>query len=115
MPKIQEKFLPIGTVVMLKEAKRPIMITSYCVFAVATKKEVYDYGGCFYPVGILDPNLIQAFNHNQIEKVLYMGYETDEHKKFSEGLNNNYDEIVKMIKSGKKQDINTQATDNNKA
>ncbi|MBO5120749.1 MAG: DUF4176 domain-containing protein, partial [Bacilli bacterium] len=30
--KMPEKFLPIGTVVLLKNGKKEVMITSYCIF-----------------------------------------------------------------------------------
>lgn len=94
---IKEKFLPIGTVVLLKGGQRKIMITSYCPVPkgdIYDKKEkieldkdkVFDYGGCFYPEGIINSNRVFIFNHDQIEKVFYMGYESEESNKFNEIL-----------------------------
>ena len=96
-----DKFLPIGTVVLLKGGKKEVMITSYCIFPnntelkdgkeVKAAKKIYEYGGCIYPEGILDSNMVCAFNHNQIEQVSYMGYETDAQKQLSKILNGGYE------------------------
>ena len=100
-----DKFLPIGTVVLLRGGKKEVMITSYCIFPnntelkdgkeVKAQKKIYEYGGCIYPEGILDSNMVCAFNHNQIEKVTYMGYETDAQKELSKILNGGF-EIYKQ-------------------
>ena len=52
---MEEKFLPIGTVVLLKGGKKEVMITSYCIFPnnseikdnqeVNPQKKMYEYGG----------------------------------------------------------------------
>lgn len=98
---MKERFLPIGTVVLLKDAKKALMITGYCIFPTGTQikdgqevtpeKQMYEYGGCPYPEGILDSNVINAFDHNQIDKILYMGYESDEQKELSRILNGGYE------------------------
>lgn len=98
---MKDKFLPIGTVVLLKNAKKEIMITSYCIFPNNTEikegkevkptKKMYEYGGCIYPEGILDSNIVCAFDHNQIEKICHMGYETDQQKELSRVLNGGYE------------------------
>ena len=111
---MQEKFLPIGTVVLLKGGKHPVMITAYCVFATATKKNIYDYGGCLYPQGIVDSNIVHAFNHDMIDKIIFKGYETEESKKLSETLNQNYNEIVERIKNQKNPSIPQSMYNDNK-
>ncbi len=99
---MKERFLPIGTVVLLHGAKKALMITSYCVFPTGTQlqkdgtqtepeKKMYEYGGCTYPEGVLESNTIHAFNHKDIEKILHMGYETDEEKEFIAILNGGYE------------------------
>lgn len=85
--KIPEKFLPIGTTVMLKGGHTPVMIISYCVFPKTNKKELYDYGSCPYPQGVIDPDTVHAFNHDQIEEILHMGYDTNDSKELSRILN----------------------------
>ncbi len=98
---MKERFLPIGTVVLLKGAKKEIMITSYCIFPtgkqikdgqeITPDQKMYEYGACAYPEGILDANTTHAFNHDQIEKILYMGYESDQQKELSRILNGGYE------------------------
>ncbi len=83
----KERFLPIGTVVMLKGGEVPVMITSYCVYGTKDKEKIYDYGSCHYPQGILNPEIVHAFNHDKIDKVLYKGYETEDSKRLSKILN----------------------------
>ncbi|MDO5393044.1 MAG: DUF4176 domain-containing protein [Mycoplasmatota bacterium] len=102
---MEEKFLPIGTVVLLKGGKKEVMITSYCIFPnnseikenqeVKPQKKMYEYGGCIYPEGILDSNLVCAFDHAQIEKICHMGYSSDSQKELSRILNGGY-EIYKQ-------------------
>ena len=98
---MKERFLPIGTVVLLKGGKKEIMITSYCIFPnnvqikngqeIKPEKKIFEYGACIYPEGILDSNTICAFNHNQIEKICYMGYETPLQQELSSILNQGYE------------------------
>lgn len=99
---MKERFLPIGTVLLLKGGKKEVMITSYCIFltniqikdgqAIKPDKKMYEYGGCVYPEGILDSNLSCAFNHNQIEKIVYLGYESEDYQKLSKLLNAGYEQ-----------------------
>lgn len=84
---MKDKFLPIGTTVMLKGATTPLTIISYCVFPKTKKEEIYEYGGCPYPHGVLDPDEVHAFNHEQIDSILHMGYETEASKELSRILN----------------------------
>ena len=90
---IKEKFLPIGTVVLLKDGIRKLMITSYCPMpkGEAYNKDgkielgpdtMFDYGACCYPEGIISNKQTYMFNHNQIREVCYMGYESEDSKKF---------------------------------
>ena len=85
-----EKYLPIGTVVLLKGGKKEVMITSYCIFPnnleSSKDKKFYEYGGCVYPEGILD-TMVCAFNHNQIEKISYLGYQSEQQEALSQILN----------------------------
>lgn len=85
MNEIKEKFLPVGTVVLLKNGKKRVMITGFCVTPQG-KEEAYDYSGCLYPEGFLSSNQNCLFNHNQIDKVFHMGLIDEEEIKFKEQL-----------------------------
>lgn len=106
---MKERFLPIGTVVMLNGGKKEVMITSYCIFPtngtvkdgkeIVNEKKMYEYGGCIYPEGMINSNLICAFNHDQIAEVLYMGYETDKQKELSKVMNDGYEKYKEKYES----------------
>lgn len=112
---IGEKFLPIGTVVLLKGGKKELMIMGYCIIPgeeaydkkgkVDVSNRVFDYGGCVYPEGMITSNQLFAFDHSQIERVSFLGYQTDSQKELSKILNGARDEIEKMqIKQEKEQE-----------
>lgn len=102
---MKDRFLPIGTVVLLKNGKKEVMITSYGVMpegeitvngkAENGDKKMFDYGACTYPEGFISPNNIIAFNHDKIEKVCYMGYETEEFTAFNKIMNKYFEDYKK--------------------
>ena len=76
-----EKYLPIGTVVLLKGGRKRIVIVRFLVISKEDKK-MYDYGGVLYPEGFISSDRTILFNHDQIDKVYYVGLEDEEHKDF---------------------------------
>ena len=82
-----EKYLPIGTVVMLKEGKKRVMITGFLTTPNNDKEKIYDYSGCLYPEGVLTSEQTLVFNHEQIDKVHHLGLVDEEEKQFKEKLN----------------------------
>lgn len=85
MNEIKEKYLPVGTVVLLKNGKKRVMVTGFCVTPEG-KDEAFDYSGCLYPEGFLSSNQNCLFNHSQIEKIFHMGLIDEEELKFKEQL-----------------------------
>lgn len=81
-----EKYLPIGTVVMLKGGSKRIMISGFCCVSDNDDSKVYDYTGCLFPEGFLSSSKNLLFNHEQIDKVYYLGLQDDEEKLFKEKL-----------------------------
>lgn len=82
-----EKFLPIGTVVMLNGGAKRVMITGFCTIASDDNAKMYDYCGCLYPEGVVSSDKNLLFNHNQIAKIYALGYSDDEEKEFKAKLN----------------------------
>ena len=82
------ELLPIGSVVMLKNARKALMI--YGIKQLDSKRpdEEYDYIGVFYPEGNMGSEFQFLFNHEDICEVLFEGYVTPEQDRF-------YDEITK--------------------
>lgn len=81
---IQDKFLPIGTVVLLKGGSKRLMISGF--LPISDDKKHFDYSGCLYPEGFLSSDQVCLFNHEQIEKVYNMGYQDEESKEFMVNL-----------------------------
>lgn len=82
-----QKYLPIGTVVLLKGGSKRVMIMGFCSMAESDKTKVYDYTGVLYPEGYLNPNQVCLFDHNQIDKIYCLGLSDEEDKKFKVELN----------------------------
>lgn len=91
-----EKFLPIGSVVLLKGGTKKAMVTGFCSVVAEDKTKMYDYTGCVYPEGYIDFNQICLFNHEQIEKVFHYGYADEEEVEFKKEL----EEISMQYESG---------------
>jgi len=93
-----EKYLPVGTVVMLQNGSKRLVITGFCGVGAEDKNKMYDYVGCLYPEGFLSSNQTLLFNHNQIAKIYFVGFIDDEEKAFKAKLK---EEVNKMnISSG---------------
>lgn len=99
MNEIGEKFLPIGTVVMLKNGTKRVMITGFCAVENNGNLKMWDYSGCMYPEGFLSSDETCLFDHNQIEKVYHLGLaEDEEEKEFKEKLK----ELIEQTKEALK-------------
>lgn len=79
---MKEKFLPIGTVILLKDATKRMMITGYCSATPEDPNKTYDYVGCLFPEGNLAGDEVALFDHDKIGSISYMGLDDDEFKKF---------------------------------
>ena len=110
MNEIGEKFLPIGTVVMLKGGTKRAMITGFCSIAQEQPDKMFDYSGCIYPEGYISSNQVCLFDHSQIEKVYHMGLVDEEETEFKTKLNkilseNDIEAIIKNKANEKKVEV----------
>ena len=91
---MEEKYLPIGSVVKLKNNDNEIMIAGYYSVEYNDMVEIYDYLGCLYPEGLLLKNDFISFNHDDIVNCVFRGFENEKFvamkKKF---LNDGIEEI----------------------
>lgn len=85
-------FLPIGSVVMLKNANKAIMIFGIKQMDSNDTSVEYDYIGVLYPEGNIGSDFQYLFNHEDIQEVLFTGYETDEQKDFLDTVAKAYGE-----------------------
>ena len=83
---MKEKYLPLGTVVLLNGGTKRLMITGYCMKIKEKPGVVYDYCGCLYPEGIIKSDITSVFNHSQIQRIDFTGYNDYESKEFMEKL-----------------------------
>ena len=81
------KYLPLGTVVMLKGGKKRLMIIGYYMAANDNRTKLFDYAGVLYPEGLLSTDQTALFNHDQIQTIYNVGYSDDEDKAFKIKLN----------------------------
>jgi len=84
------KFLPLGSVVLLKDAKRYVVIIGYAVIEEGSTK-VWDYMGCAYPIGVITSTGSLLFNRNQIEKIIHTGFSDEEGNKFLKDVGDTLD------------------------
>lgn len=80
-----ENLLPIGTIVYLQDAIKPLMIVGY--FPVANDEKKRDYSAVMYPEGLVLKDAIFSFNHKDIKKIEKKGYENYIFKNFKKNLN----------------------------
>ena len=114
MKEIKEKYLPIGTVVILKGATKRLMISGFCALDNSNKDKIWDYSGCMYPEGFINTNQICLFDHDQIEKIYHIGLSNDnEEKEFKKNLNIFMEELEKANKKLIEQENNKKKTSKN--
>ena len=83
---IGEKYLPVGTVCLLQNGTKKVMITGFCVQSPDIQGRVFDYIGCLYPEGVVSSDQNLLFDHSQIAQVFYKGYVCDEETEFKKKL-----------------------------
>ena len=84
MEQENNKFLPIGSVVILNSSDKEFMI---CGFLMKNEKdELFDYSACLYPEGLVGSDQIIMFNHDRIRKIVNLGYSNDNDKLFRKKL-----------------------------
>ena len=84
---MNEKFLPIGSVVLLKDGLKKLMVVGFCPESLDSSNAKTDYLGCLYPEGIFSQDLNFMFNHDQIAEVCFKGFENEEELNFKKNLN----------------------------
>ncbi len=78
-----KKYLPIGSVVLLKDSTKRIMIVGLRQRQAGTDK-VWDYSGCLFPEGIIDPDRLYLFDTEQIQRLYFVGLQDGESLEFLE-------------------------------
>lgn len=84
--------LPIGSIVLLKDGEKRLMINGVMQSEIEQNSRDYDYHGILYPEGHIGEQFQYLFNHEDIEAVVFRGYEDDERITFIEKLAEFYGE-----------------------
>lgn len=103
---MEEKYLPVGSVCMLKGGQKAVMVVGYGIQPKENPNVVYDYLGALYPEGIVTMDQNMVFNHENIDRVLFKGYETEEQKSFNKQIIG----IIGQMKNGSVANNNTEAS-----
>lgn len=98
MNNIGEKYLPLGTVVLLEGGTKRVMITGFATASSDDPDLIYDYAGCMYPQGFITSNQTILFDHDQIQKIYHFGLIDPEWVEFQ-------DNLKKFLESLDEQDI----------
>lgn len=78
-----KNMLPLGSVVLLKGGQKRLMVCGR-VLTRAGEDKIYDYCGCYYPEGIMDPKSMFFFDTAAIDRVFFLGYKDLEEQNYSE-------------------------------
>lgn len=95
---MEEKYLPIGTVVSIAGNEKNIVIVGYGAYdynKTIKTTEIYDYCGYPYPEGFCGDEYTIVFNHDAISEIKYKGYTPDTYEQVNK-------EISEMIENAKK-------------
>ena len=81
-----KELLPIGTVVLLKNGKKRLMIAGIKQMDTEDTSKEYDYYGVMYPEGHVGENFQYLFNHEDIAEIYFKGFEDEERERFLDQL-----------------------------
>jgi hypothetical protein len=88
--------LPIGSVVLLKESTKRVMIAGIIQRSASDPNKIYDYCGVVFPEGYLSSETLLLFNNEQIDQIYALGYQDAEQIRFKAQA----DEAVLRIRNG---------------
>ena len=77
-----KELLPIGSVVLIGNSKKKVMIVGVCKKGGQNPNAIWDYTGVIFPEGYLDAEKMFLFNREQISHVYALGYQDEEQMAF---------------------------------
>jgi len=78
-----QKLLSIGTIVLLKNGQKRLMIYGR-LQSDANTGQMFDYVGCLYPEGNISHEYTYLFNQGDIENIYFEGFVDEEEEKFQD-------------------------------
>ena len=89
-----ENLLPIGSVVLLKGGIKKVMIIGIKQIREEEPEKEYNYIGVLYPEGFLGADANFLFNHEDINDVVFTGYDNPERAEFLAFISEAYSKLV---------------------
>lgn len=77
--------LPVGSVVLLKDGKKRLMICGR-IQTKAGEDTIYDYSSCYFPEGIISSENVFFFNRDAIERVFFIGCQDFEELEYQKNV-----------------------------
>ncbi|WP_054957443.1 DUF4176 domain-containing protein [Paenibacillus dakarensis] len=77
-----DKLLPNGSIIRLKEGSKKLVIYGRKQIMLTEPVRTFDYIGCLYPEGYINPDYTYAFNQQDIEEVIFVGFSDEEEEQF---------------------------------
>ncbi|MCR5144628.1 MAG: DUF4176 domain-containing protein [Lachnospiraceae bacterium] len=92
------ELLPIGSVVLIGNSKKKVMIVGVCQKGGQNPDTIWDYTGVIFPEGYLDSEKMFLFNREQISHIYSLGYQDEEQMVFIKKA----EKIIKDIREEEK-------------
>lgn len=83
---MNSQLFPISSIVILKEGTKKLMIFGRKQQVETDEVRKFDYMGCPYPEGYINPDFTYLFNHDDIQEVVSTGYEDQEERTVQENV-----------------------------
>ena len=83
--------LPIGSIVLLKDGEKRLMINGIMQSDASANGQECDYLGILYPEGHIGDQFQYLFNHEDIREIVFRGFEDSERVEFLEKLAHLYE------------------------
>lgn len=80
-----KNYLPLGSVVLLKEATKSLIIIG--TMQIDNEGNEYDYISCAFPEGYIDSETFFLFNEDDISEVEFIGYVNAETQMYTQAIN----------------------------
>ena len=87
--------LPIGSVVLVGNSTKKVMIVGLCQKGGSDEVKLWDYAGVIFPEGYIDQNKLFLFNNDQITQVYALGYQDAEQIAFKKKADAMMEELRK--------------------
>ena len=89
----EEKFLPLGSVILVKGSVKKLVLIGRGVVAILKGEQKYfDYVACTYPEGLIGENVLYL-NH---EEVIQKGFQDEDDFRMQKSLKEHLDGLLKI-------------------